>query len=321
MARVDDPRRIAALDRQLAARRAAQKVQREMAAIFKVELGVAVRTAVTQGIVNAYQHISPQMAEFVKGLRVNSGEFKLIHERVGKMAQRSVLGSYDYQVRRNQSSMSRSGYRGGYRPAGGRLSGGVLRRALKNPQMVDAGPNHLYFINWNTLDDEAAHWYRLNFGAGARGQTSRQGRYNMLIEGQTILAGLGLKTGPSRKPVILPPGFFLDAQGQFQHRNSKRRGLDMFVPGGHRPGVTRGRRFRRTVTAGIEARNYLDAGVRRIALELPRAYDDLFRRALAERTGVTIDRVNVEVPGFKNRVRIIEKPSRAVTRFRLGEPL
>lgn len=208
--------------------------------------------------------------------RNDRAEFQRIHQRVGELAQDSVLRSYAAKVTGREGPASRTHYRGGQN----RLPN-TLRKALANPKLFEATPDGLRWVNISMLDHEAAHWHRLNFGAVGRGQGSSA--HFKVTFNNLVLATLGYDEGPS-PGVFLPPGFWLGSDGQRVAAGASARGADRFFPGGQRPagirglkGQEHGRRQRIRQTAGIEAKNFLDAGLKRIADEFPKGYEQHYQ--------------------------------------------
>lgn len=205
---------------------------------------------------------------------------------IGAAAQRSVLASYDQTVgRRDRSGAS------GYRQTGKfqRYSGGRLRRALASDAFFDSDEHGIYFINVAMLNETAAQWARINFGAAPAGQGSRQSfdvRFSDLV-----IVSLGLNEG-ARPGFTIPTGYFTEgSSGPVVAPNASRPPGNAFYVAGTGPHAkTRwvvddeGNRVPkphvgRKVTGGIRARNFLDAGVARIAREVPVQYKAIVNQA------------------------------------------
>lgn len=206
--------------------------------------------------------------------RNDSAEFRQIHQRVGDLAQQSVLRSYDQLVTARERPASKTHYRAGQN----RLPL-TLRKALGRKDFFEATPQGIRWGNVTMLDTQARHWYRINFGARPAGTGSHarfQVRFNNLV-----LASLGYDEPPS-PPFFLPPGFWLGPEGR-EGRNVKRLGQDQFYPGaplghGGLKGQRFGRRQRVRRTLGIKEKNFLDAGLRTIATEFPKGYAQHYER-------------------------------------------
>jgi hypothetical protein len=279
----------------------------------KFELGAAVREALIAGYVSMGGPLKDYLESATHGLR-DPSNLEAVHKQVGKRAQDAMVRSYDQRVTARAGPASRSDPH--YKTRRTRLSG-TLRNALKADSHVDVKGGTLTFLDPGLLDKEAAHWYRLNFGAGERGRRGQAGLFDLIVNGEFVGA-LGFKTGPSKSPVIMPAGFFISADGKLQRRNAARLGLDAFFP---RPPGGGGIASRPIVTQGIEARRFIDTGVRTLARELPKAWDDMIRESFAQAKGFSPEHVSVTVPGLRTRFRTVQKATPlSPTRFRRGIP-
>ena len=208
-----------------------------------------------------------------QGLRPD--DLRRIHQEVGEAAQRAVVRSFD--AKRNGQTRGASGYR-----PRDRYSGGKLRGALNDPEFFMATSDGLSFINVGLLNDRAVQWARLNFGAGPRGRGSR--RSFDVVMSNMVVASFGLNE-PARPGFFIPKGYFwrdgapvrpqspasspgaafyLAGTGPRRGRNS--------VRGADAEGATFNAMVDRQYTRGIEARNFLDAGIGVMARRLPREY-------------------------------------------------
>ena len=232
------------------------------------------RQAFALSLSEAGEALTRQVELFGRALAdgLDPDAFLRAHEGIGAAAQRSVLSSYGQRVTRKQGP---SGYRAGATDNHSRrFAGGALRRALGSKDFYRATADGLQFVNIRTLDKEAAHWYRLNFGAGAAGLGSTA-RFQVRWHG-LVVASLGFDAEPSA-PFAMPRGVWVSPTGERVRAGANPAGTDEFYPQGERPPGIRGAPTSGTMTRGIEARNFLDAGLRRIADLLPRAYDDIYR--------------------------------------------
>lgn len=128
-----------------------------------------------------------------------------IHEDVANEAHRLVLDAYDRTVGANHPS---------YREGQGRLVG-MMRRALESPEIILAQRDGIIFGNTAILDRTAAHWRRLNFGAGQRGAERYPQPAPLILDGAR-LGGQFLRFdqgGPSA-PFSMPRGFWFGAGGE-----------------------------------------------------------------------------------------------------------
>lgn len=199
------------------------------------------------------------------------------HKRLGEAMQTAVLHSYDQVVtaRKTIPSYRQPGNPQGESP---RYSGGALRNALESDTMVKTDANGISFIDTTTLDAEAKHWYRLNFGAG-----DKQGRpayeFNWQIGGQS-LGFLSLANPPS--PAFrMPRGIWSTGEGG--------------LPAGFYP---RGRALV-SLPVSIGPRRFLDAGLDRFSKNFPVVYGDLldqFNRQALQSGGALHDTpVNIKL--------------------------
>lgn len=243
---------------------------------------------------------------FERGLQ-NSARLQQIHQRVGAAAQRSVIASYGQLVTGQEGAASRSHYRAGR----SRLADGVMRRALGRGDFFEAGPDGLRFINITMLDDQAAHWHRLAFGAAGRGRGSAV-RYTVTL-GNVAVAAIGYDEPPSPS-FRMPPGLWITPQGERVAPGANPNGSDLFFPQSERPSGVRGRpSFRNTrqtsqgpqtfvgaMSRGIVGRDFFAAGVRRIAEEFPRGYlayyEEIFDEWVSGRGPLTRITVPVGAP-------------------------
>lgn len=206
--------------------------------------------------------------------RVDTERKKRMHAEIGQRGQRAVLNSYAQAVTAHKKVPS-------YRVGGGRkgrYAGGALRRAIGQSNFYEATATGLNFINRNELDKEAAHWHRLNFGAGDKAGKGRRAQVFQVRWGGLVAATLGLEDGPS--PAFgLPVGFWIGGEGAAPGSGIPR--VTKFGGGSHQAFYPTGT-TQRFPTDGIAARRFLDTGVREIARELPRAYEGYYREIYAE---------------------------------------
>lgn len=248
----------------------------------------ATAQAFARGVDAATSATSLQLTEIARAIDggIIGADLATAHRAIGAAAQRSVLASYDQTVGRTDRSGAH-----GYRQTGKfqRYSGGRLRAALASPDFWSADEDGIYFINVDLLNQRAAQWARINFGAGARGGGSRRSfdvRFSDLV-----VVSLGLNEA-ARPAFTIPTGYFTDgANGPIvapDRSNPPGRAFYVYGTGPHARTryVTNdeGNRVRipvvgRKATQGIRARNFLDAGVARIAREIPVQYKGIINQA------------------------------------------
>lgn len=228
--------------------------------------------------------------------------FQRAHEDVGRAAMNSVASGF--RQRRFKRPAGR------YRDRSTDRLTGRLGKALSGSALsahVEATPTSLSVLNVSLLDREAGHWRRLNFGAGGGSVEGIIAPQKFPIDWNgTVVGVLGLDPDPQPK-FRMPKGFWLDG-GNRVPSSPDRLGMDQFFL----PGMVSGKGVRgraggdnRRFTRGIGSRNFVDAGVRRLSNELPRAYatiySDLFASARDELEAVAAAAsVSVAAPGQPN---------------------
>lgn len=253
----------------------------------------AVDDMIAQAVADAKRVTSRQMLDLARAIErgIPASDRAALHQQLGEAGQDAVLRSY-----RATAGRSQPGYRVSRDTKWRRYAGGALERALKDPAFFHADASGLDFINMGLLDERARQWARLNFGAGPQGRGSRSAQPVRL--GTLVIATLGLGA-PARPAFMMPAGYFLGPGGApvdpgagkvpgaafypFQ-TGPFRRG----TPGGGRSDGSSGRIpivSRRIV--GFEGRQFLDAGVDRVAREMGPAYQNLYT-ALFKRGDVTV---------------------------------
>lgn len=213
-----------------------------------------------------------------------------IHRRVAELGADSVRRSYSRIVTPTRRPASVLGYRAGQQ----RLAGGVLRRALNRPDLIDAGPDGIRFINVTMLDQSARHWHRIAFGAASAGQGSTVDF--PITFGNLVIGSVGYSEPPS-PGFRIPRGVWVSAEGGVVGAGVNPRGSDAFYPASLARGLDvyrnqRARSRRASISAsqqtgGFAGRDFFAAGFRRISVELPRAYEQFYRELFEqfERTG------------------------------------
>jgi len=191
---------------------------------------------------------------------------------------RSMRSSYGQVVTAREGAASRTHYRAGT----GRDAGGKMVQALSSPDFYTATSRGMEWGNIQLLDDTARQWHRLNFGAGGR---AGGGSKSYEVAGAGI--SIGLQDGPSPS-FSMPAGMWIGSDGSRHRPDASRRGLDAFYPRRSVHGasnlpthpdlnpaaISRQEASSGSIeTRGIKGRHFMDAGVRRIARELPLALD------------------------------------------------
>ena len=219
-------------------------------AVFSLEIQIhdAFRQASAAGIAKASDHMFASMLGSIENSVISKTTFTKAHKRIAAEMKSSVLHSYDQRVTAREEFAP-------YRIGRNRLSGGVLKRALRGAGMFVADGTSIGFINEGTMDSEAAHWRRLNFGAGGAAFDLYKGQQFVVQFGKTRLGKIGSTQEPSGD-VLMPQGYWSKGGKQ--------------LPGFYPTGQVADR-----MTKGIPGRRFLDAGLKAFARELPIAYEDL----------------------------------------------
>lgn len=250
-------------------------------------------------------------------VRQQGGKIRDAHHSIGEAARLSTQNAYTHRRFRRPPGSYRLDDTGHNQ----RYAGGALRKALGSGKgHVDADEYGLRFLNVDVLNEEAKQWRRLNYGAG--GKAGEAPTQFPIQWGGMVVATLGLPADP-RPAFKIPRGYWVGPDGK---RVGAGAGLnDRFFPIGtssneiSRAESFRGRPSPARMTAGIAASNFIDAGVRRIANEIPSAYIALYAEwhdqnlarmeQIAEQAGVAVaarDEVQlvVEYQRDKNRPRV-----------------
>ena len=217
-------------------------------------------------------------------------QYKDANLEIARKAQLAVARRYDQRRGRRRLPS--------YRVGSNRYSGGALRRAIMAPDFYEATATGIKFINRDRLSREAAQWKRLNYGAGGGAGTPPR-QFSVMIGGQ-LAATLGIAADP-QPGFRLPPGFFIGPGGERQPRRGPGPGSGMFFPTRSNP---------KDKTFGILASNFLDAGVRSIADNMPVAYMGIYGRWFdrfatlsgAASKGVTFKAPRIQVRGKYTRL-------------------
>lgn len=205
-----------------------------------------------------------------KGLS-DKGQLTKIHEDVAAAMRQAVKSSFEQTVHSKP---------GQYREGQNRISGGALKRAISNPSMAIGTAEGIDFVDEGRLDKEAIHWRRLNFGALGTKVPGRNPA-DLVVPfrfDDITLFSLAFKD-TSRPAFSLPPGMFKSSTGERRDFDPERRGMDQFYPGSLYPLMGR---EHWTKTSGIKPREFLNAGLERMAKNLPVAYENMIDGWLAD---------------------------------------
>lgn len=246
--------------------------QRAVREVAIISISDAVRKASAEATSRTARQVVTLLQAFELGIGVDDRQ--PIWQMLADHGRDSVARSY-VQTRRRGGPV---GYRTtATNPANIRYAGGKLYAALRNPGFIRVEGDILRYGDTRILDREARQWRRLNFGA-LPNRGSGPGRFQVRWS-NLVVASLGLTDDP-RPPFSIPAG-------------AGRRGYwtpsGEFYPAGEGPAANRGGStaddggssdgniwVRKRPTKGIVARNFLDAGLRRIAGEMGPAFRDMY---------------------------------------------
>lgn len=202
---------------------------------------------------------------------------KALFQHLGEQAQMAMLNSFAQKVTAREGPASATHYRAGE----GRLAGGLVRRALGDPAFFRATSLGLEWGNKELLDSAAAQWHRLNFGAGGRAGGGSE-EFPVIFGGGSSALGFDDAASPG---FSMPAGVWVDPSGGGRvGAGSNARGSDQFFPQNRpvfndagdkvgsinvRPSGIKGASNKMRPTGGIEGKHFMEAGLRRMAQDLP----------------------------------------------------
>lgn len=232
--------------------------------------------------------LPPPFAAFglaLKNAVGNRRSLQTTNLQLARGARRSVLQAYSKRV---QASPTKVKY-GSYREGEDRLPN-ALGKALRREDMFIGTGEGILFGNRAVLDSQAAHWYRLNYGAGARARSGPfiARKHSIKLFGQRIQQTREGDVPPSA-PFEIPSGFWFTSgvtKRGFYPKGPPSKGFaGQLTADGKRVRVKEQdleslgiSRQRRMLTAGIAGRNFFDAGIARIARDIGPAYEDLWNQ-------------------------------------------
>lgn len=227
--------------------------------------------AVTLGDVS--EELEAMLLEVARGFESDDASTRQkLFQEMGEAAQRSMVSAYGSLVTAREGPASATHYRAGQ----GRIAGGIVARTLNDPDFFTATSLGLEWGNKELLDSAAAQWHRLNFGAGGGGD-----------EGEEFPVHFGGGEGTAlsideeaSKGFVMPKGIWLTNEGEHVGGGANPAGSDQFFPQSRpitdaKGNVRGGINIRPDAVAGranaakIEGKHFMDAGIRRIAEDLP----------------------------------------------------
>lgn len=224
--------------------------------LVRAELASATRNA----ILAAGAEVNRQAASFIAGMNVGAkGDLTRVHREIASDVRTAVRAAYatEVEAKRGAAPYKRTS----------RLSG-HLGRVVKRNDLARGDAGGVSFVPYVAWDKEAAHWRRMNFGAGQRAG-DQPGPTQLRVFGQQIgILSLGLGPSPA---FSLPPGFFVTPGGKNVLPDPGLRGQgshEAFYPNRKSP-------YTGQVTAGIQGRHFLEPGLEAIALGVRTKYPNM----------------------------------------------
>jgi hypothetical protein len=130
--------------------------------------------------------------------------------------------------------------------------------------------NGIAFGETNILSQEAKHWARLNYGAGAKTAQYAPASVTLTLFGTPL--GVLVDDSPKRRAFIIPRGIWV---GDAAEGSQDTGGHILF--GDATPGFYPTSRKPYKVTKGIAARRFFDAAIVYLGANMTFAYEDLMR--------------------------------------------
>lgn len=179
-----------------------------------------------------------------------------VHEKVAQRATNAIVSRYDqtkkpsHPYRGADTNKNRTG-------TNKRYTGGVLRSALKSPELIRYDNDGIYFVNIKHLDRSAKQWARLNFGT-VGGSDHRPNHKPMTFFGIKTDISMSISNIGQSKSFTIPYGYWSATHRQDGPRTSEglagpKGSRDAFYP------MRYGGNQRRQAVA-IDRRNFLSAG-------------------------------------------------------------
>lgn len=200
-----------------------------------------------------------------------------LFQNLGDLAQQSMVLAFEADVTAREGPASASHYRAG----DGRLAGGLVRRVIGDPDFFRATSLGLEWGNKELLDNAAAQWHRLNFGAGGRGGDDGGEEFPVRFGGGSSALTFNEEASPG---FSMPQGVWIDLAGKRVGAGSSANGADQFFPQRRvvrddagtaigsinvRPAGILGGSNSVRGTRGIEGKHFMEAGLRTMANLLP----------------------------------------------------
>lgn len=240
--------------------------------------------AATQGLKAVSDEMQDNLVEIGEMYAQDDADARQrLWQELGEVAQEAMGLAFDEKVTGREGPASATHYRAG----DGRLAGGLVRRVLGDPDFFRATSLGLEWGNKELLDNAAAQWHRLNFGAGGRAGDDGGEEFPVRFGGGS---GGTLTFGDEPSPGFsMPAGVWIGLDGKRVGAGSSANGADQFFPQRRpvrndagekigsinvRPKGVLGAANRSLQTSGIEGKHFMEAGLQSMADLLPLAFDE-----------------------------------------------
>lgn len=255
-------------------------------------MGEAAKTAVymRQALVAGVAALGENAHEFTQALYKSLGAGVLprrypleANRQLAMGAQRAIEEGWHSRL-----PVRAPGYRMGLDPNHDRLSG-ALGLALANPEMTKGTTDRaIAFINNTLLNQEARHWYRVNYGAyGPKASPRRPKAFPVTVDGHALFV---LRDEAEPAPNSwLPRGYRTEGKSWFAPTPLHGENKADVVGGGHRAAL------------------FTDLGYQHVATNLDPVYDNMFRRYIKEQGTTKIEATGIVVNMSGGRATV--KPS------------
>lgn len=170
------------LGRQDNLQRIIQTVQRgALPEIVAINMTNSVATAL-HALGKELPELTQKLAQHLRLDMIPASYLRKANESIATMAQEAIVAGWHSTL-----PVGAPGYRAGSDPDKDRLSG-VLGRVLASPAMLRGTTDRtISFLNVGTLNTEARHWYRVNYGAlGPIANPERPESFPITAQGHTL---------------------------------------------------------------------------------------------------------------------------------------
>lgn len=241
--------------------------------VVNIRTDAILNTVVNEVNLQVAKRLGNYATTFQRSLQQKKG-LREANKEIADLAREAVL------LRYLEKHSKRSPYR---ELDGDRYAGGVLLQTLANRQFIRPSASGIQFGNSKLLDANAKQWYRLNFGAGAKGEAAAKPKSTpMVFFNRTISSRASLDNyGPS-SGFVMPSGFFSSdfKSATTGGKYAKPTGLDAFYLYKKGLGQSPGSKIigKGTPTRGISPMFFLQAGTEVINTQYPKRVTSLIKK-------------------------------------------